>query len=86
MDSLQQLLTLLATPAPRSGNTERKLGFAEYAKDLLEAFGSGLSERDQEWLTRHLTGLPEYLRTEEGGVAVSVVVDAYRNSLQRRIN
>jgi hypothetical protein len=49
-----------------------------YALELLQAIGSGLSEADQEWLSRHLATLPEYLRTKEGARVMTSVVNCFR--------
>ena len=49
-----------------------------YALELLYAIGSGLSKEDQEWLSAHLAGLPNYLRSAKGAKVMASVVRCYR--------
>ena len=58
--------------------TTARVGAELYALDLLQAIGSGLSEADQEWLSRHLASLPGYLRTPEGAKVMTSVVNCFR--------
>jgi len=75
MDPLQQLLGSL--------KPVQKMGMGAYAQELLESVGSGLSENDQIWLSKHLMGLPDYLRTQEGAKVMGLVIDCYRASLKK---
>lgn len=60
------------------------VGVEIYAVNLLVAIGSHLDEEDQEWLSAHLSGLPDYLSSPEGGKVMSAVVNCYRSHVQNK--
>lgn len=64
--------------SPVAKATSPTTGAEFYALDLLQAIGSGLSEADQEWLSKHLNALPGYLRTSEGAKVMTAVVNCFR--------
>ena len=74
MLGLQQLLPLL---------NQRQIQLVKSAGEVLEAFGSQLEEADQVWLSNNLATLPAFLRTEEGGEIVSLLIETYRKHTLR---
>lgn len=74
MNPLQQLI-----------EKPRRLAMEAFAKELLESMGSQLPEGDQEWLKAHLQGLPDYLRTPEGGEVMAAVVACYKHALAPKL-
>jgi hypothetical protein len=67
----------MSTPTPFLG-----VGAEIYALALLTSIGKALDEEDQEWLSAHLSQLPEYLASPEGGKVMASVVNCYRAHMQ----
>lgn len=50
---------------------------------LLETIYSQTPKQDSEWLANNIKGLPQYLSTKDGGINVSLLVDCYREYLEK---
>lgn len=49
--------------------------------ETLGAIGAQLPESDQTWLTAHLAGFPEFLKSEDGGSIVRLLIETYREKV-----
>ncbi len=54
-------------------------GVEDYLLKLLKAVGSGLDVQEQQWLTQHLVGLPDYLTSPEGKEVIKAVIACYKS-------
>ena len=80
-----QLTQVLGSLGLNASSAPSFIQMQKYGASLLAAFGSGLSERQQIWLTAHLSELPEFLYSDEGGYAVGTLLEEFKKFLASRV-
>ena len=55
-----------------------------FALNILQTIYSQVPASNAEWLGQNIKGLPQYLSTKDGGTHVSLLVDCYREYIEKQ--